>query len=1180
MTHNQFIGRRKRQSIASIPHSISVSLGLQEPLNNSFALGSTAGGDSGIGGNNGNSNSIPASNNQYNPLQTNYFGRSYVSGLLSNSPAFRRLSRNDFNFASNNSYLPLNNPNNYIRPIHQSQKLHRQTAEISEDLSESYHDYNNNNNINNNNTKNKDNNNNNTNDYNNYKIDEYIDLVETNKRRTAAIDNVDIIDTFIGNNMDGLDTNINDITTNATIGLEDTPQPYLTPISSTVSGNESITTQLLVPTESYRSYGSHIQSHHNIDIETGSSILETNLSPYQKLSSLSYDIINYLPACTLGLLLTILDALSYGMIIFPITEPLFSQLGATGISMFYISTIICQTILSGGWSSFPCGIGSEMIEITPFFHTMAFTIMNTLGQDKPEEVITTTIFCYVISAMITGLTFLLLGKLKLGKIVGFFPRHILIGCIGGVGYFLLITGIEVCTRAKKFEYSIPFLSDLFMDTETLWKWLLPTILTIILILTQNHFQNSLVLPSFYILTLLLFHFIVALIPSLSLTQLRNSGWIFPMAAADSKWYDHYKYFNFKNVHWLLVLKQVPTMLALTFFGILHVPINVPALAMSLQMDKYDVDRELIAHGWSNLISGLCGSIQNYLVYTNSVLFIRAGADSALAGYVLIVFTIIVMLIGPVIISLIPICIVGSLIFLLGYELLVEALIDTWGKLTTFEYLTVIIIVLTMGIFDFVLGIIIGILIACFKFLIDSSKLQTINGEFNGTVAKSTVYRDPIQTKFLNGIGEQIYVLKLQNLLFFGTIISIEEKVDKLLEISDKDSSKRRIKYLILDFKNINADNIDYSAAEGFNRIKRFTQTKKIQLIISSIRERDHIYNAFNNVGLLDDVELFNDLNSALEWCENEFLYRYKEIRDKAKRRLIKLNNSNIVNNRDNSVTHKTFENSSGANNNRLSTIQSSDSNNPTVVVTDHTNNPNDISDTGKGNSTIAKYGTAIIKKNIGQNGINTKYSFMSMPINTPRNHQIFSVAQNIFKTDEQTAKTIRNQLKSEDPIVPLLLLALKPYRSRIASPEKKIRDQEISLWSRLSPYFKKGVIENGSILQHDNNIFFVVETGVLKALFNLPQGTVYETMSNKTCYGKMMIQFNNVLDTTENKSEANKGNLIIKAETDAVLWVIDKESLQTMREKEPDLFIELTLLVMSIKDKRFKDLLGHALVSS
>jgi sulfate permease, SulP family len=39
-----------------------------------------------------------------------------------------------------------------------------------------------------------------------------------------------------------------------------------------------------------------------------------------------------------------------------------------------------------------------------------------------------------------GLTFSLLGALRLGALLGFFPRHILVGCIGGVGAFLIETG--------------------------------------------------------------------------------------------------------------------------------------------------------------------------------------------------------------------------------------------------------------------------------------------------------------------------------------------------------------------------------------------------------------------------------------------------------------------------------------------------------------------------------------------------------------------------------------------------------------------------------------------------------------------------------------------------------------------------------------------------------------------
>lgn len=80
--------------------------------------------------------------------------------------------------------------------------------------------------------------------------------------------------------------------------------------------------------------------------------------------------------------------------------------------------------------------------------------------------------------------------------------------------------------------------------------------------------------------------------------------------------------------------------------------------------------------------------QNYLVYTNSVLFIRSGGNSRVAGVMLAIATIGIWMVGPVIIGYIPVMVVGSLIFYLGMELLREALYDTWGKVHRLEYLTV------------------------------------------------------------------------------------------------------------------------------------------------------------------------------------------------------------------------------------------------------------------------------------------------------------------------------------------------------------------------------------------------------------------------------------------------------------------------------------------------------------
>lgn len=75
------------------------------------------------------------------------------------------------------------------------------------------------------------------------------------------------------------------------------------------------------------------------------------------------DTVHRIPAVILGLLLNILDALSYGMILFPLGQPIFEKLGPDGISMFYLSCIISQLVYSLGGSAFKGGIGSEMVLI-------------------------------------------------------------------------------------------------------------------------------------------------------------------------------------------------------------------------------------------------------------------------------------------------------------------------------------------------------------------------------------------------------------------------------------------------------------------------------------------------------------------------------------------------------------------------------------------------------------------------------------------------------------------------------------------------------------------------------------------------------------------------------------------------------------------------------------------------
>ncbi len=63
----------------------------------------------------------------------------------------------------------------------------------------------------------------------------------------------------------------------------------------------------------------------------------------------------------------------------------------------------------------------------PFFHILANSIAAQIGEEEPLAIISTTLVAYAFSSILTGLSFFLLGALKLGVVVGFFPRHILVG---------------------------------------------------------------------------------------------------------------------------------------------------------------------------------------------------------------------------------------------------------------------------------------------------------------------------------------------------------------------------------------------------------------------------------------------------------------------------------------------------------------------------------------------------------------------------------------------------------------------------------------------------------------------------------------------------------------------------------------------------------------------------------
>ena len=524
------------------------------------------------------------------------------------------------------------------------------------------------------------------------------------------------------------------------------------------------------------------------------------------------------------------------------------------------------------------------------------------------------------------------------------------------------------------------------------------------------------------------------------------------------------------------------MFALTFFGILHVPINVPALALQCGEDHADLDKELRLHGYSNLLSGCVGSIQNYLVYANTVFFMRSGGDTRLAGYMLAGLTLCVMMIGPSLVGFIPVMMVGCLIFDLGFELLLEAVWLPRKKLKLAEYLTVIAIVLVMGIYDFVIGIGVGIVLAFVSLVVQTSRVSAVRGTFAGDTVTSTVRRNPSQHRYLQRVGGQIYIMKLTGYLFFGTIVSVEEKIRALLDVET--FAQKPIKFLVLDLWYVS--DLDYSAGEVFNTISRLLDKKGVVFVLSGVDAESQLGRNLRAVGVGEsgiDVTMLPDLNSALESCENELLktlYTRQQEMNATK---------------------------------RIAT--------PSL----------DVPATGK-----------------------SSFASFDPPFNSPRQNHLVEAASDALQSVE-----VQRPKKWQSFKEPLRLM-LQIFQG--------LSDKNEDFWFRATNYFKRAELGAGTILFRRGEAadgFYLVERGIIRAEYDLPQGWLCESIMAGTTCGELPF-----FSETDRTATA-------QVERDCVVWSMDREGWNRLQKEEPEVARELLGVSLKLTSERMSSITSYIL---
>lgn len=266
--------------------------------------------------------------------------------------------------------------------------------------------------------------------------------------------------------------------------------------------------------------------------------------------------------------------------------------------------------------------------------------------------------------------------------------------------------------------------------------------------------------------------------------------------------------------------------------------------------KHRSDMELVAQGAGNIASALFGGIPATGAIARTAANIKNGGRTPIAGMVHSVTLIIVLVVLMPYAGMIPMSTIAAILFIVAYNMCqwrtFRDLVRTAPKS---DILVLIVTFILTVIFDLVVAIEIGMVLACLLFIKRMSE---------ETHADSWVYTDddtPDIDEHLQKLPLQIRVYEITGPLFFGAADAIEH-------IVVKDFTR----CLVLRMRGVPA--LDSTAMNALQNLVKTCEGKGITLVFSHVNEQPmHVMEKAGFVELVGKENFQSNISAALKRAE-------------------------------------------------------------------------------------------------------------------------------------------------------------------------------------------------------------------------------------------------------------------------------------------------------------------------
>ena len=468
------------------------------------------------------------------------------------------------------------------------------------------------------------------------------------------------------------------------------------------------------------------------------------------------------------------------------------------------------------------------------------------------------ILVLVVGTLTTGLILFLLGIFKMGRWIRFVPFPVIAGFMAASGWFLAVGGLHVLAGSA-------------------WSWNLllqvvagqhaPQFAVGLILALAGHlsrrFNSPLTLPAVLIGGSVAVH-AGLLIAGYSLADARAAGWLMDLGAG-IQWPGPALLATIGTADPSTFLRASGDYVALVVVTAMTLLLSMVAIEVETHRDL-DLDREMRLNGLVNLLVGLAAGMVGTVSVSRTLFNYRTGARDRTSGMLAGAICLASFAFGSRVLSAIPVPILGALLIQIGAEMLGDWLIKIRRSMQPADYIQVVIIFLVIVGWNFVGGVVVGIITACITFAVNTSRIRLVKLGLDRSTYGSRVDRPSFQQEELIRHGNRIQIIWLHGFIFFGSAHRLLQHIQEV--VHQQGGACRSI---ILDFRQVLG--IDSSAAMSLMRLRQFAEREGFAIVFSQMPPR--VERVLRVSGILrtgDGVsEVFANLDSALEWCEEQLL---------------------------------------------------------------------------------------------------------------------------------------------------------------------------------------------------------------------------------------------------------------------------------------------------------------------